>query len=272
MVGMEIIKHGSGETVFFFSDVHLGGHDRETEAVKTRALAGFLRHAAEARAAADYIVGDLWDFGFEYRHCLPKEILWALAELSKLQDSGVRVHFLGGNHDFWINDFLVNQMGMFCYPGPVELELAGQRWFLAHGDGLSSDDLGYRILKQILRGRALVALYRILHPDIGIPFAKWVAGLGKTDREAEPDFPDLESVARRKITDEGYHGAIFGHRHYPKRERIDSGEIIVLGDWISRFSYLRYSNGSLTLEKWPVEDTAEQKNRPTEWTSGAGGL
>jgi UDP-2,3-diacylglucosamine hydrolase len=255
---METIRHNSNEKVFLFSDAHLGGHDDSTETVKVEALGRFFRHLTDTGASALYVVGDFWDFGFEYKHCLPKELLWGLAELGRLTNEGVEVHFIGGNHDFWINDFLVRRIGIICHSNPVELNLDGQRYFLAHGDGISSDDAGYRLLKRILRSRILVRLYGIIHPDIGIPFAKWIAGLGKADKEADPCFPDLESVARKKIVDEGYQGAIFGHRHFPQTEQLETGRIIVLGDWIRWFTYLCFHDGELSLERWP----AEGKNRP----------
>jgi UDP-2,3-diacylglucosamine hydrolase len=151
---------------------------------------------------------------------------------------------------------------MICHREPVELQLPGGRFFLAHGDGISSDDAGYRLLKRILRSPLLMTLYRIIHPDIGIPFAKWVAGLGKTDREAEPNFPDLESVGRRKILQEGYQGVIFGHRHAPLQETIEDGRLIVLGDWIRSFTYLRLQDGELSLERWPVAGTGRDEVHP----------
>lgn len=263
MEPMKTIQHGPDERVFFFSDAHLGGHDSQTESLKIRALSGFVDYLLEVPASAVYIAGDLWDFGFEYKHCLPKELTRSLIELSRLVRAGVKVHFLGGNHDFWIEDFLKEQLGIDYHDGPIDVVLGGRKYFLAHGDGISSDDVGYRLLKRILRSRLLIFLYRSIHPDLGIPLAKWAAGLGRGEREVDPHFPALEEVARRKISEEGYRGAIFGHRHHPKQEALAGGEIIVIGDWIRRFSYLSYTGGELRLEYWSPPGRDKNESRPS---------
>jgi len=248
---MDVIEYNRNRRICFFSDAHLGGHDRETEARKKKMLKEFFSYLADSGTDALFIVGDLWDFGFEYRHVVPKELMWSLVEIHLLVRRGVAVHFIGGNHDFWLDDFLRRQTDMTFHKEAVDVLLGGRRYFVHHGDGISPDDQGYRYLRKFLRNGLLVGLYRSIHPDIGIPFAKWLAGLGKGEKELDPGFPALEKVAETKIKNEGYDGVIFGHRHFPKRETIGSGELIILGDWIRWFSYTMFDRGQLIQESWP---------------------
>jgi UDP-2,3-diacylglucosamine hydrolase len=237
--------------VFFVSDAHLGAESREREAARERRLHEFLT-SLPGRAEALYVVGDLFDFWFEYRTAIPRRHFETLATLRELIRGGVPVTYLNGNHDFWLGPFLSRELGIHTHPGPLALEHQGRRIWLHHGDGLVGGDLGYRALKKLVRHPASVALYRWLHPDLGIPLAHWVSSLSRTAREDLPLDGDRlwREVAEPRFS-EGFDTVMIGHFHHPYERRESRRTLFVLGDWMRHFTYVRLEAGELSLERWP---------------------
>src|SRR5690348_881531 len=166
----------------FISDVHLGAGRPDADAARGARLISFLdRHAASAREL--YILGDLFDFWFDYRHAIPKHHVPVLAKLGALVERGVPVTFFGGNHDFWAGPYLRDTFGIRSFDGPATLPIDGRNVALMHGDGLARGDAGYKALKGMLRNPVTMAAYRALHPDFGIPFALWVSRVSRHSRD-----------------------------------------------------------------------------------------
>ncbi len=236
--------------VVFLSDAHLGAESGEREAERAARLHDFLA-TLPGHTERLYIVGDLFDFWFEYRTAIPRQHFATLAALRRLRESGVPITYLNGNHDFWLGRFLEDEVGVTPHEGPLILERQGRNLWVHHGDGLIGGDLGYRVLKRVLRSRASVALYRLLHPDLGIPLAHWVSGRSRHARDPAR-FP-LErlwnEVALPRFA-EGYDAVIIGHFHRVFERREDGRELIVLGDWITQFTYAVLRDGRLSLETW----------------------
>jgi UDP-2,3-diacylglucosamine hydrolase len=158
----------SGTTVYFLSDAHLGGEPRPKEAAREARLHRFLSHVAE-HGSALYIVGDLFDFWFEYPTAIPRRHFETLAALRDVRRAGVAIHYLTGNHDFWLGPFLSQELGLITHTGATTVETQGHRLWIHHGDGLVGGDLGYRVLKRVVRHPASIGLYGLLHPDWGHP-------------------------------------------------------------------------------------------------------
>lgn len=238
---------------YFFSDVHLGLNSRIAEKAKEKRLINFLE-AITPEAREIYIVGDLFDCWIEYRKVVPKGYFNLLSAINNIVESGIPVHFLSGNHDFWLNTYLRDEVGMTIFYDPIERTLDGKKFFIAHGDGLSKGDTGYKIIKRILRSKFNQFLYSLIHPDIGIALAQ---GSSKSSRK-HTDKPygatdGMKEFAVNKIND-GFDFVVMGHYHKPqvheiKREQ-NSGYFITLGDWIRNFTYGKYSNGIFELEHW----------------------
>ena len=171
----------------FLSDVHLGSGRPEEDAARAQRLLGFLdRHGRTARRL--FVLGDLFDFWFDYRHAIPKAHVRVAARLGALVESGVEVTFFGGNHDFWAGPFLSEAFGVRAFDRPATVPIDGRNVALMHGDGLARGDAGYKALKGMLRNRWTIGAYRALHPDLGIPFALWVSRLSRHSRdEAQVD-------------------------------------------------------------------------------------
>lgn len=234
--------------IYFFSDVHLGEAGQGKEERKLEKLASFL-NMVEQDGEQLFILGDLFDFWFEYKHAIPKEHLRTVFRLSKLVDSGIEVHYISGNHDFWLGEFLSQEAGIRIHRDYYQTELDGKKIFMIHGDGLSPSDKGYRVLKRVLRNRVNIWLYQKLPADWGIPLAKYVAGASRnhTSKRTHKFLDDYKEYAKNKLS-EGYDAVIIGHVHFPTLCSLNGGIYLNTGDFIEHFSYGRLHEGVFTLE------------------------
>ena len=234
--------------VVFLSDAHLGAESREREAAREARLHGFLG-TLPGKASTLYIVGDLFDFWFEYRTAIPRRAYGTLSALGRVRDAGIEIVYLNGNHDFWLGTFLAETLGIRTVEGAVTVERQGRRLWVHHGDGLVGGDLGYKLARGILRHPASIAAYGWVHPDLGIPLAHAVSGLSRKSRGQPPLRPDRlwDEIALPRFA-EGFDGVIIGHFHHAYERREDGREFFILGDWIDRFSYLELRDGRLELK------------------------
>jgi UDP-2,3-diacylglucosamine hydrolase len=240
--------------VLFMSDAHLGADSPDLEEKKRRLLFQFLDYVQE-RDTDLYIVGDLFDFWFEYLTAIPREHYRVLHRLSGLVEAGVPVTYLGGNHDFWLGSFLTDEVGIAVSQIPVTVSHQSRRIFLAHGDGLlASKDYGYRMLRSVTRARLVRTLFRMIHPDVGIKGADLLSRVSRSiTRGSRPGVePEFVTFVREKMA-EGFDAVVVGHHHYPLHVVNADEECIVIGDWIDHFTFLDLSQGVLTLKRW-VED------------------
>ena len=235
---------------YFISDIHLGLGTREEERAKEDMLLSFLS-AILPTTENLFIVGDLFDFWFEYRTVIPKGFHRTLAAIEQFTAQGSAVHYLVGNHDCWMGDFFTDELNVRVYTQPYETGIEGKRIFLHHGDGLALNDLGYRLIKPVLRNRISIWLYRWLHPDIGVRLAR---GSSRTSRDytstkhyGEED--GMMRYATQKIH-EGIDIVIMGHRHQARYLPLEGGVYINLGDWITQNTYAEMIDGRITLKEW----------------------
>jgi UDP-2,3-diacylglucosamine hydrolase len=240
------------DDVVFLADAHLGAESGEKEAARTARLHRFLE-SLPGRIRSLVIVGDLFDFWFEYRTAIPRQHFATLAALRRLRDAGVEITYLNGNHDFWLGPFLSQEIGAITRTGPLTLQQQGRKLWIHHGDGLIGGDLGYRFLRRVLRSPFSIRLYQLIHPDLGIPLAHWISGRSREARD--PDRFPIErlwtEVALPRFA-EGFDGVIIGHFHRAFERREPGRELFVLGDWIDQFTYVVLRNGVLSLETWPT--------------------
>lgn len=238
-------------SVVFLSDAHLGAEDAQREGARRARLHSFLA-ALPGRASSLYIVGDLFDFWFEYGTAIPRRLFPTLSALERLRDAGVAITYLNGNHDFWLGTFLAGELGIRTVDGAVTVETQGRKLWVHHGDGLVGGDLGYKVLRRVLRHPASIGLYSWLHPDLGIPLAHAVSGLSRKSRGHPALQPDRlwREIAEPRFA-EGYDGVLVGHFHHAYERRENGREFMVLGDWIENFTYAELADGKLTLARWP---------------------
>ena len=236
--------------VYFISDAHLGAAGKAAEATREARLHDFL-NSLPGKASSLFIVGDLFDFWFEYGNAVPRQHVEILATLKRVREAGVDITLMNGNHDFYLGPFLREDVGLKTHDGALAVELQGRKVWLHHGDGLLGGDLGYKMLKKVLRSPVSIALYKLIHPDIGIPLAHWCSD---TSRNSRPDRPLDEDKLWREIAKprfaEGYDCAMVGHFHQMMARHEDGKDFFVLGDWMELFSYVVLREGEFALERY----------------------
>lgn len=235
---------------YFFSDVHLGLGTRSSEKLKEDRLLGFLKSILPETDSL-FILGDLFDFWFEYQTVIPKGFHRTLAALQEFTDRGAKVHYLAGNHDFWMGEFFHTELGMELHFDPFEMTVEGKRIYFHHGDGLAKHDTGYKLIKPVLRNRLNILLYRWLHPDLGVRLAR---GSSRTSRAytSHKHYGEEEGMleyAREHIA-RGIDIVMMGHRHKPNVVPIDGGMYMNLGDWITYNTYAELADGTVRLKTW----------------------
>jgi UDP-2,3-diacylglucosamine hydrolase len=232
---------------YFISDVHIPVNRDEAENNRLHIFLKFLDEIKES-AKRIFIVGDLFDFWFEYKYVIPKAHFIVLHHLAKLKEQGIDMHYLAGNHDFWLGTFLRDEMGIATYQDTWSGKIGNKQFFLYHGDGVARRDVGYRFIKRIFRSRLNIILYRLLHPDFGIPFAHKVSGTSRnyTKRIDMQDEQDYLNFARKQF-EQGYDFVLMGHRHTPLRHEENGKVYINLGDWLENFTYARFDGVTLEL-------------------------
>lgn len=238
------------EKVFFISDVHIGAGTKVEEQEKLNRLTSFLNFINHPGNQL-FIVGDLFDFWFEYQHVVPNKYFQILFRIHKLIENNITVHFLPGNHDCWIQDFFSEQIKIRVHPEIFSTAIQSKKILLFHGDGISNKDTGYRILKKIFRNPINIFLYRLLHPDLGIPLAKLMSA-GSRQHTSGKDFGDEQDYLHFAIEQfqQDIDYVIVGHSHKPLYTKIDNHILLNLGDWIHHFSYGKMEAGNLTLHDW----------------------
>ena len=241
--------------IFFASDFHLGLKAGKDPAEREKLVVRWLTTVApEAREI--YLVGDIFDFWWEYKLVVPRGFTRFLGTVSSITDSGIPVHFFTGNHDMWVRDYLSTECGMLVHTSPFTGIIDGKKFHIAHGEGLGSKSTGYRILLWIFRNKPLRVLYSILHPRIGIGIglnwslhSRFVKGITQDFMGEERE--DLLRYAQSVMQKENIDYFIFGHRHLPMTFNNGSnGRIIFLGDWFSDGSYAEWDGSELYLKSF----------------------
>jgi UDP-2,3-diacylglucosamine hydrolase len=237
-------------STYFFSDVHLGLGSRQQEREKETRLLRFF-DAIRADTEQLFIVGDLFDFWFDYRTVIPRGFHRTLAGVQEFVDGGASVHYLIGNHDCWMGDFFETEIGVTLHRDPFTMEIQGKRVYLHHGDGLAENDLGYRMIKPVLRNRTAFTLYRWLHPDIGVRIAR---GTSRSSRDYTTNKHYGEEggmlTHARKFLQAGTDIVVMGHRHVASRTDFPEGVYINLGEWITGSTYAVMKDGLIDLVEW----------------------
>jgi UDP-2,3-diacylglucosamine hydrolase len=226
----------------FISDIHLGLQNKELEDAKEKKLVSFLKFA-ETNCDELFIVGDLFDYWFEYKRVYQKGFYRTLAALKDLSEKKIKLHYFIGNHDFLHRDFFQKEFGATMHHDGLSVELNGKKFFIAHGDGLVSNDTGYNILKWVLRNKFFQWLYSLIHPDLGISIASRTSKSSRayTDKKDYGEVDGLYEAAKKKI-DEGFDFVLFGHLHKRLRQIYKQGNYINLGSWLDKPCYGVFKN------------------------------
>ena len=241
------------KSIYFLSDVHLAIHEDELEKQKRERLLHFLGYLVEqGETESLYILGDLFDFWFEWYHAIPKYWFPILNALKKLADLGVNVYLIPGNHDFVVSGYLENDIGITRLPEFSQFVAGGKRFYVGHGDGLAKRDGGYRLLKRIIRSPVSIFLFRtFISADLGIQIAKWVSRSSRELRQVDRSAWNEEyfAFAQRKFS-EGFDFVLLGHIHQPLEREENGKKYINCGDWLREYTYACFDGINLRLHKW----------------------
>ncbi|MEM7658908.1 MAG: UDP-2,3-diacylglucosamine diphosphatase [Bacteroidota bacterium] len=245
--------------IYFASDLHLGAPSPEESLVREKHFVRWLDHIKH-HAAKLFLVGDLFDFWFEYKHAVPRGYVRMLGKLAELSDAGTEIHVFTGNHDHWFQSYLTEQIGATIYREPQLMTFFGRKYYIAHGDGLGPGDHGYKLLKKVVTAPLSRWLYARLHPNSGIGLALWVSSRGgnhdyrdhgEVDHLGEQEF--LYQHANQVYSQQpDIDCFIFGHRHMLIDDVRENGlHVVILGDWIQYFSYLQVHEAGEELCAFP---------------------
>ncbi|MHB8338254.1 MAG: UDP-2,3-diacylglucosamine diphosphatase [Ignavibacteriaceae bacterium] len=238
------------DSYLFISDIHLGLQSKDLENRKERLLVKFLNFA-QTNCLELFIVGDLFDYWFEYKRVYQKGFFRTLTALQDLTDHGVKVHYLIGNHDFMHQNFFKDEIGALMYENPISITLNNKKFFIGHGDGMVKNDLGYKILKVILRNKLIQKFYLWIHPDIGVSIASSTSKSSR-DYTSQKDYGEedgLFEAAKMKI-DDGYDYVLLGHLHRRCFLNYKNGVYINLGSWLDAPCYGKFENNKFEIVDW----------------------
>jgi UDP-2,3-diacylglucosamine hydrolase len=244
----------AGKKIYFLSDFHLGAPDYASSLTREKRVVQFLDEIKKD-AAVIFILGDLFDFWFEYKKVVPKGFVRILGKLAELTDNGIMIHFFVGNHDMWMNGYFEKELNITVYEDPQEFEFNGKKFLIGHGDGLGPGDHRYKFMKKVFRNQFSQKLFGMLHPSTGISIADFFsrksrAAAGKKDEQFLGEEKEwLIVFAKQTLKKQHIDFFVFGHRHLPIVHKIKEDSIYInLGDWIKYNSYAIFDNGTLTLK------------------------
>ncbi|MDB5232645.1 MAG: UDP-2,3-diacylglucosamine diphosphatase [Chitinophagaceae bacterium] len=245
-----------GKKIYFLSDFHLGAPDYSSSLVREKKIVHFfdsIKHDAEQI----FIVGDIFDFWYEYKKVIPKGYVRLLGKLAELSDAGIQLHFFVGNHDMWVKDYFIEELRMKVYFEPQTFEWNNIKFYIGHGDGLGPGDKGYKMMKKVFRNSFCQWLFGQLHPSWGIGLANYFSRksrekTGETDKHFLGEDNEWLIIHSRSIlAKEHFDYFIFGHRHLPLDIQLSvNSRYINLGDWIRSFTYAVFDGNKLELKYW----------------------
>jgi UDP-2,3-diacylglucosamine hydrolase len=245
-----------GKKIYFISDFHLGvpnDTDSRKREDKIVSWLNSIKHDAQIL----YLMGDVFDYWFEYKEVVPRGYVRLLGKLAELSDAGVEMHYFTGNHDMWVFDYLPKEIGLQIHRAPIQKQYNGKKFFLGHGDGLGPGDFGYKFIKKVFANKLAQWLFARVHPNTGIGLMKFFSrksriATGTSDDVYLGDDKEwLMIYCREVLQKEHYDYFIFGHRHMPLDKQLNGqSRYINLGEWINHFTYAVFDGQELMLKKF----------------------
>jgi len=244
------------QKIYFASDQHFGIPDLQSSKIREKKFMSWLDEV-KLDAKAIFLLGDLFDFWFEYKTVVPKGFVRVLGKIAELRDSGIPIYFFVGNHDLWMIDYFETELGIPVYYQPKEYQFEGKTFLIGHGDGLGPGDKGYKRMKKVFSHPFSKWFYRWLHPDIGVKLAQYLSTKNKLISGAEDvkflgeENEWLAQYAKRKLEQKHYDYFLFGHRHMPMEIKVGKNSTYInTGDWITHFTYAVFDGKDLSLKTY----------------------
>lgn len=245
---------GLTKKIYFLSDFHLGAPDHASSLEREKRIVSFLDKIKDDTSHI-FILGDLFDFWYEYKKVVPKGFVRLLGKLAELTDSGIIIKFFVGNHDMWMNGYFEQELGIEVFHEAKEFEFSGKKFFIGHGDGLGPGDHRYKFIKKVFRNKLSQKLFGTLHPSAGIGLADYFsrksrAATGKTDEQFLGEGKEwLIIFSKEMLQKKHYDFFIFGHRHFPLDFKLsENSRYLNLGDWIKYNSFAVFDGNDMQLK------------------------
>ena len=246
----------NNKKIYFASDQHFGAPTSELSFPREQKFVAWLDEI-KGDAEAIFLLGDLFDFWFEYKTVVPKGFIRVLGKLAEIRDSGIPIYFFVGNHDLWMADYFQKELNIPVFHDNQEYTFGDKTFLIGHGDGKGPGDLGYKRMKKIFTNPFFKWLFRWLHPDIGVKLAQYLSVKNKLISGDEDvtflgeDNEWLILYSKRKLENKHYNYLIFGHRHLPMKLTVgENAEYVNLGDWITYFTYGVFDGENLEIKKY----------------------
>ena len=253
---LKSIDNLNGKKLFFASDFHLGVPDYQSSLKREKKIVAWLE-SIRHEAHTIFLLGDIFDFWFEYRHAIPKGYIRLQGKLAELRDAGIPIVFFTGNHDMWMFDYFEKELGIPIHREPQVLKLEDRKFLIGHGDGLGPGDKTYKILKKVFNSRVCQWLFARIHPNAGIGIANyWSRSSRISNTKKEEKFQGEEGeyllVYCREMEKETHHDYyVFGHRHLPLDIKINErSRYVNLGEWVNFSTYAEYDGRMLSLKSF----------------------
>ena len=242
--------------IYFASDQHFGIPSFEKSLIREKKFVLWLDEIKQD-AEAIFLLGDLFDFWFEYKKVVPKGFVRVLGKLAEIRDSGIPIYFFVGNHDLWMKDYFETELNIPTYHQPKEFTFNNKTFLIGHGDGLGPGDKGYKRMKKVFTNPVSKWLYKWLHPDIGVNLAQYLSTKNKLISGDEDikflgeENEWLVQYTKKKLEAKHYDYFLFGHRHLPMTIALnENSKYINTGDWITHFTYAVFDGNHLELKKY----------------------
>jgi len=246
----------ANKKIYFASDQHFGAPTAEKSKLREQKFVRWLNDI-KSDAEVIFLLGDLFDFWFEYKKAVPKGFVRVLGKLAELKDSGIQIYFFVGNHDLWMRDYFETELNIPVFHKPKEFTFNNKTFLIGHGDGLGPGDKGYKRMKKVFTNPLSKWLYRWLHPDIGLALAQYLSVKNKLiSGEDDINFLGEENewliiYSKKKLIEKHYDYFVFGHRHLPLEIPIgDASKYINTGDWITYYTYGVFDGHQLVLKTY----------------------
>ena len=249
----------AGKNIYFASDFHLGAPDYESSRRREELIVSWLDQI-KADCEELFLVGDLFDFWFEYKKAIPKGFVRLQGKIAEFTDAGIPVHVFTGNHDMWMFDYLPQELGVNLYREPIHRTFNGKKFLIGHGDGLGPGDYGYKFIKKVFANRLSQWLFARLHPNLGIRMADYWSGKSRRANRAEDEkFLGAENewlaiYCREYLKKEHMDYFIFGHRHLPLDLKVgENSRYLNLGEWMNYQTYAAFDGKELALLEYKAD-------------------
>lgn len=247
---------------YFASDFHLGTDGKLTSKERERKIVRWL-DTIKGDAAHIYLLGDVFDFWFEYKQVVPKGYTRLFGKLAELRDTGIPITFFIGNHDMWMFSYLEDEFSIPILRKPTSIEIEGKKFYIGHGDGLGPGDQGYKFIKKVFANPMAQWLFARIHPNFGVGLANFWSQKSRDSQKQYhyrwfgPEKEWLAQYANEQLKEEYYDYFVFGHRHLPIDFILNNkkSRYINLGEWLSQYSYAVFDGNDIQVKFFEGNDT-----------------